>query len=88
MYKSYQLSEAQVKAVEEATRGQSKSKIWHEQRAGRVTASTLKAALATSVANPSPSLTLARVGGGLQYLVGLCVSVTTKLLFKLNYLKI
>ena len=40
------------------------------------------------------SLTLARVGGGLQYLVGLCVclsvclSVTTKLLFKLNYLKI
>ena len=35
-------------------------------------------------------LTLTRVGGGLQYLVGLCVclSVTTKLLFKLNYLKI
>ena len=35
-----------------------------------------------------------RVGGGLQYLVGLCVcvyvclSVTTKLLFELNYLKI
>ena len=56
LYKSYQLSEAQVKAVEEATRGQSKSKIWHEQHAGRVTASTLKAALATSVANPSPSL--------------------------------
>ena len=36
------------------------------------------------------SLILARVGGGLQYLVGLCIclSVTTKLLFKLNYLKI
>ncbi len=37
-YKSYTVSEDQVKMVEEVTRGQSKSKVWFQQRTGRVTA--------------------------------------------------
>ena len=42
--------------VEENTRGQSSSKLWFQQRAGRVTASRLKAATRTDVKEPSKSL--------------------------------
>ncbi len=42
--------------VEEVTRGQSKSKLWFQQRTGRVTASRLKSALSTSLAKPSQSI--------------------------------
>ena len=40
----------------ENTRGQSSSKLWFQQRAGRVTASQLKAATRTDVKEPSKSL--------------------------------
>ena len=56
VYSSYTLTEEQVKAVETATRGQSKSITWYQQRAGRVTASRLKSTLATSLSQPSESL--------------------------------
>ena len=39
VYSSCTLTEEQVKAVETATRDQSKSITWYQQRAGRVTAS-------------------------------------------------
>ena len=42
--------------IEENTRGQSSSKLWFQQRAGRVTASQLKAATRTDVKEPSKSL--------------------------------
>ena len=45
-----------VKQIEERTRKQAKSKIWFQQRAGRVTASRLKAAVVTNIAQPSQSL--------------------------------
>lgn len=56
VYDSYRVTEEHVKVIEKVTKTQSQSKIWYQQRAGRVTASRLKSALATSVANPSPSL--------------------------------
>ena len=42
--------------VETETRTQSKSKLWYKYRAGRVTASRMRAVCHTSLANPSPSL--------------------------------
>jgi len=42
--------------VEEHTREQSKSRVWFEQRAGRITASKLREALHTSYLQPSVSL--------------------------------
>ncbi len=50
------MSEDQVKMVEEVTRDQSKSKVWFQQRTGRVTASRLKSELCTFLANPSQSI--------------------------------
>ena len=50
------MTEEHVKAVEKATKGQSESKIWHQQHTGRVTASRLRSASVTSVVKPSPSL--------------------------------
>ncbi|XP_070175403.1 uncharacterized protein [Littorina saxatilis] len=57
-----QVSAAEVKQVEEATRGQSSSKIWHEQRHGRITASVGSECLRTNVHSPAPSL-LKRICG-------------------------
>uniref|UniRef100_A0A8C6LGZ3 YqaJ viral recombinase domain-containing protein n=1 Tax=Nothobranchius furzeri TaxID=105023 RepID=A0A8C6LGZ3_NOTFU len=42
--------------VEEETRAQSKSNIWFDQRSGRITASTFKAATKTDITKPSVSL--------------------------------
>jgi len=42
--------------VEERTRGQSKSRAWFEQRAGRIAASKLREALHTNYLQPSVSL--------------------------------
>lgn len=42
--------------IEERTREQAQSKIWFQQRAGRVSTSQLKAAVVTNTAQPSQSL--------------------------------
>ena len=46
----------EAETVEEATRDQADSKVWFEQRAGRVTASEFKAACSTNPDKPSKSL--------------------------------
>lgn len=56
MYDSYQITSAQAKNVELYTREQSLSKVWFQQRAGRVTASRLRAAICTDTTQPSKSL--------------------------------
>jgi len=48
IYDSVAVSVAQAKWVEEATRKQSNSKIWFDQRSGRVTASRLHSVLHTN----------------------------------------
>lgn len=45
-----------AQSVEKATQSQSSSKLWFTYRAGRVTASRMKAVCHTNVANPSQSL--------------------------------
>ena len=52
-FKSLRITPEQVKSVEEKTREQSRSKIWFQQRAGRITASKLKLAVHST---SSPSL--------------------------------
>ena len=47
------LSAEEAENIEESTRGQSNSKVWFEQRAGRVTASKFKAACSTNPEKPS-----------------------------------
>ena len=56
VYKDMTLTAEQVKTVEEKTRDQSGSKLWFQQRAGRVTASKLRSVLHTKVTDPSKSL--------------------------------
>ena len=46
----------QATLVEKMTRGQAKSRLWFQQRAGRITASKMKNTLSTSVDNPALSL--------------------------------
>ena len=46
----------QAKCLEEKTREQSKSKLWHRYRAGRITASKFKQAAICDPLNPSISL--------------------------------
>ena len=46
----------QAKWIEEHTRKQANSKLWFQYRAGRITASRMKAACRTSTEKPSPSL--------------------------------
>ena len=53
---SVQISEDMARAVELETRQQSKSNLWYKYRAGRVTASRMKAVCNTDVTNPSQSL--------------------------------
>lgn len=51
-----QISSEMAQSVEKETRMQSHSKLWYAYRAGRVTASRMKAVCHTSVAKPSQSL--------------------------------
>ena len=50
------LQSKQVKSIEGKTRGQFLSKVWFQQRAGRGTASKMKLAARTNLAQPSQSL--------------------------------
>jgi len=56
LYNSVSLTVQQASRVEEDTRQQSNSKVWFEQRSGRVTASKLHSVLHTELLNPSVSL--------------------------------
>ena len=56
IYYDYKITPAFVKNVEIYTNDQAQSKIWFQQRAGRVTASRLKAAVCTDKIQPSKSL--------------------------------
>ena len=55
VYATMSLSPEQACLVEEKTREQSKSKLWFQQRAGRVTASKLRSVLHTNFSQPSVS---------------------------------
>ncbi|KAK3884698.1 hypothetical protein Pcinc_011018 [Petrolisthes cinctipes] len=56
VYNTTCISQQQVDLIEKSSRKQTKSRIWWQQRAGRVTASMLKKVLHTSPTNPAPSL--------------------------------
>lgn len=56
IYDTVSISVEQASAVEQETRKQSDSKVWFEQRAGRVTASKLYSVLHTNQSQPSVSL--------------------------------
>ena len=53
---SVEITEEMAKVVEKATRSQSQSKLWFKYRAGRITASRMKAVCHTDAANPAQSL--------------------------------
>ena len=53
---SIKVSAEEVADVEEATREQASSRIWHEQRHGRITASVAADCLRTNIQSPAPSL--------------------------------
>ena len=46
----------ECRAIEASTRKQSQSKVWYQQRAGRITASNLKSACKTNTAKPAKNL--------------------------------
>ena len=50
------VSAEEIKYVETTTRNQASSSIWHEQRVGRVTSSTVHEVLRTNAAQPAPSI--------------------------------
>jgi hypothetical protein len=50
------ITEAGCKSIEKETQNQAASKVWFAQRAGRITASKLKAACRTDISKPSKSL--------------------------------
>ena len=54
--KTLSVTSEQAKLVDEKTRKQSNSRIWFQQRAGRVTASRFKVASQTDITQPSKSL--------------------------------
>ena len=56
VFENYFITTEMATNTEKHTRGQSHSKLWFEQRAGRVTASKLKAAVCTNMSQPSMSL--------------------------------
>ena len=53
---SYSVTEEETRNLEEATRLQARCKLWEVHRAGRVTASNLRATVHTNANNPSRSL--------------------------------
>ena len=56
VFETYSITVDMAGQIEERTREQAQSKISFHQRAGRVTASRLKAAVSTNIAQPSQSL--------------------------------
>ena len=50
------ITEPECKAIEKETQNQAASRVWFAQRAGRITASRLKAACHTDISKPSKSL--------------------------------
>ena len=56
LFHTIKITPAQAKSIEEKTRGQFLSKVWFQQWAGRVTASKMKLAARTNLAQPSQSL--------------------------------
>ncbi|KAL1276487.1 hypothetical protein QQF64_036110 [Cirrhinus molitorella] len=56
VFEDISVTKEQSDIVEEETRAQSKSRIWFDQRSGRITASTFRAATKTDVRKPSVSL--------------------------------
>ena len=56
LYSTYTITEEQTCAIELHTRSQSTSKLWFQQRAGRVTASKLQSVMKTKLDKPSVSL--------------------------------
>ena len=56
VFEAINMSIEQAKAIEEATRNQSKSFLWFDMRAGRITASKFHQACHTDPASPSISL--------------------------------
>ncbi|KAG5278175.1 hypothetical protein AALO_G00096030 [Alosa alosa] len=56
LFKDITVTKEQSDILEEETRAQSKSKTWFEQRSGRVTGSTFRAATKTDVRKPAVSL--------------------------------
>ena len=53
---SVEVTEEMAKLVEKATRSQSQSKLWFKYRAGRITASRMRAVCHTDAGNPAQSL--------------------------------
>ena len=53
---TYAITPDQIIKMEESTRLQAKYKLWENHRAGRITASNLKAVVSTSADNPAKSL--------------------------------
>ena len=53
---SVEITEEMAELIEKATRSQSQSKLWFKYRAGRITASRMKAVCGTDASNPSQSL--------------------------------
>ena len=56
LYDTVTITPEQANTVELKTRGQSKCKLWYEQRAGHITASILRKVLHTDFSKPSVSL--------------------------------
>ena len=56
LYDTVTITPEQANMVEQKTRGQSKCKLWYEQRAGHITASVLRKVLHTDFSKPSVSL--------------------------------
>ena len=56
LFQSLVVTNEQAQCLEEKTREQSKSKLWHRYRAGRITASKIKQVARCDPLNPSISL--------------------------------
>ena len=56
VFNSLKISSEEAVCVESCTRGQATTKVWFEQRAGRITASKFKGICSTKPSSPSPSL--------------------------------
>lgn len=56
VFANIKITKSQSDLVEFETRKQTNCRLWYQQRAGRITASSVKAVLSTSVHNPSKSV--------------------------------